>query len=312
MSIKDETWTQALDILVFSYPVIVLIGTLANILAFIIFSRKKFEKTIFSTYFRILLIIDTIGLVYLAMGKFIRFKYKINIRDFNEHLCRLTLLLAYSIPPISAYILVSISIDRWLTIAKPNVFHLRRKPAFQIGVCIFIIAANLLYNGQLFFSYLALDYLEDPSVGPVCLIPDEKTLQTMDLLNSTIIPFLLMIVSTILTIKSVFDLRKKMSQSTKQINSNKKVRRKDIKFSITSITLNIIFLLLNLPFTIFALVPVSLSPELSDFLLIFFLFLTYLNHGTVFFVSFLMNFITIDELKFFFCMKHIRSSKSHT
>jgi hypothetical protein len=29
--------------------------------------------------------------------------------------------LAYSVPPISAYFLVAISIDRWLTITKPTI-----------------------------------------------------------------------------------------------------------------------------------------------------------------------------------------------
>jgi hypothetical protein len=295
---EQKIIAQALDILNYCYPVIVVIGTLANILAFIIFSRKKFQKTIFSTYFRILLIIDTIGLVYLAMGKFLYFKFGINVRNFNEHFCRLTLLLAYSIPPISAYILVAISIDRFISIAKPTLFLFRRKASFQIGVCIFIIAANLLYSGQLFFSYLAIDYLEDPSVGPVCLIPYEKTLQTMDLFNSTIIPFLLMIVSTILTIKSVFDSRKKMSQSTKQNKSNNQVRRKDIKFSITSITLNITFLLLNLPFAISSLIDNrdKLIPILADLIVLFLLFLTYLNNGSVFFVNLSVNCLFREEI----------------
>ena len=73
MSNSEEIMTQAVVGLNYCYPVIVVVGTIGNILAYIIFSRKRFENTIFATYFRFLLIIDTIGLVYLALGKFLYF-----------------------------------------------------------------------------------------------------------------------------------------------------------------------------------------------------------------------------------------------
>ena len=213
------------------------------------------------------------------------------------------MLLAYSVPPISAYILVAISIDRWLAISKPTILLFRRKRSFQIGVCIGIIVANFAYNGQLFFSYLALDYLDPNATVPICLIPFEKTLQIMDLINSTMIPFVLMIVSTTLTIKSVFDSRKKMSGSTilNKVNLNNSGRKRDIKFSITSITFNISFLILNFPFVLSSLIPnniLSLYQTLS--LYSFFSLLTYLNHGTVFFINYSINSMFIEEFDILF------------
>jgi hypothetical protein len=302
---QDEIIAELIIALNYCYPVIVVIGTITNVISFIIFSRKRFQNTIFSTYFRFLLIIDTIGLAYLALGKFLYFKFNINIRNFDVSLCRLTMLLAYCVPPASAYILVAISVDRWLTITKPAILLIRRKPLFQIIVCISIIMANFIYNGQLFFSYMGPDDYNKNSTKLKCLIPFEKTLQTMDLINSTIIPFLLMIVSTSLTIKSVFDSRKRMrqSRSTNQNNTGNQLRKKDIKFSITSIAFNVIFLILNIPFAIMAQLPANLMPENLDILLIFALFLTYLNHGMVFFVSVSLNYMFIEELRNLFC-KH--------
>ena len=306
---NEEKWKLLFTSLNYCYPVIVAIGTIANFLSFIIFSRKRFRNTIFATYFRILLIMDTIGLVYLAMGKFLYFKSKIHIRDFNVTLCRLTLLLAYSIPPISAYILVAISIDRWLTITKPDVLPIKKKSSFQVCVCIVIVLANLIYNGQLFFSYLGVDITDETRMKflnrskPVCLIPYPDTLNMMDLINSTIIPFLLMIVSTALTIKSVFDSSRK-NQSTNQAQTDRQIRRRDIKFSITSIAFNIIFLILNLPFALSSVIPnTTMSNIESYFLVILLLFLTYLNHATVFFINISVNKIFREELKILFCIK---------
>ena len=306
---NEEKWELLFTSLYYCYPVIVAIGTIANFLSFIIFSRKRFRNTIFATYFRILLIMDTIGLVYLAMGKFLYFKSKIHIRDFNVTLCRLTLLLAYSIPPISAYILVAISIDRWLTITKPDVLPIKKKSSFQVCVCIVIVLANLIYNGQLFFSYLGVDITDETRMKflnrskPVCLIPYPDTLNMMDLINSTIIPFLLMFIFTSLTIKFVFDSRKKTSESTisNQMNSNNPGRKRDIKFAITSITFNIIFLILNFPFGLSSLIPNNIMSLYQTYsLLAFFSLLIYLNHGTVFFINYSINSMFIEEFDILF------------
>jgi hypothetical protein len=133
----------------------------------------------------------------------------------------------------------------------------------------------------------------------MCLIPFERTLQTMDLINSTIIPFLIMIISTILTVKSVFDSRKKMRQSRNQESSNVASRKRDIKFSITSIALNIIFLILNLPFALSAQIPNDLG-NFCNFIVVLLLLLTYINHGTVFFINMFLNTLFFEELKDFF------------
>jgi hypothetical protein len=303
MSSEDEIWKKVILGLNYCYPVIVVFGTIANILAFIIFSRKRFENTIFSTYFRFMLVVDTIGLVYLCLAKFLNFQFGINIRDFNESLCRLSLQLAYSVPPISAYILVAISIDRWLTITKPTFLIIRKKFSFQILVCIGIVIANFIYNGQLFFSYIGTREKNPNSTRLRCLIPYPDTLSMMDLINSTIIPFLLMIVSTALTIKSVFDSSRK-NQSTNQVQTERQTRRRDIKFAITSIAFNIIFLILNLPFALSAVIPnTTMSDIESYFLVILLLFLTYLNHATDFFINISVNKIFREELKILFCIK---------
>ena len=299
---SDEKWIKAYITLQYFYPVIIIIGTIANILAFIIFSRKRFHNTIFATYFRFLLAVDTVGLLYLATGKFVYFRYEIQFRDFNQSLCGLTMLLAYSVPPVSAYTLVAISIDRFLTIAKPTFLLIRKKFSFQIYVCIGIVVANFIYNGQLFFSYLEIDDYYPNSTRLRCLIPYQDTLQMMDLINSTIIPFLLMIISTILTIKSVFDSRKKISN---QSNPNNPGRFRDIKFSITSIAFNIIFLILNFPFVISTQIDTIMTDIESEFLVAFILLLTYLNHGTVFFINYSVNTMFIEEFNIFFNIRYV-------
>ena len=288
----------------YSYLAVSLVGTLSNILAFIVFSRKKFENTVFATYFRALLVIDTIGLLYLTIGKFLHFEFNINLRDLNIVLCRITMPIAYSIPSISAYLTAIISFDRWLSIAKPSVLPIRKKIKFQIHVCMIIILVNFIYNGQLFFSYLSFNPLHDPKFK-VCLIPNENLLSTMDFLNATILPFTLMILFTFLTVNAVFVSRNKIRQAARNEfharnplpSSFDLSRKKDIKFAITSIMLNIIFLLLNGPFTLTYFVFNNFLRRFGQLEFVkFMLLLSYLNHAGVFFINLAVNTQFKEEL----------------
>jgi hypothetical protein len=308
-------------VIYYFYLVVVIVGTVANVLAFIVFSRKRFQNTVFSTYFRVLLIIDTIGLVYLTLGKFLNFEFNINLRNLHIVLCKLTMPIAYSIPPISAYITVMISFDRWLTIAKPTVLLIRKNKIFQVLICVAIIVINFLYNGQLFFSYFENDSSSNSS-SKYCLVVDYEALSTMDLINSTILPFFLMLLFTLLTIKAVFQASKVIRQSIARpvsVNSNTSTRnnslkRRDIKFAITSISLNVIFLILNAPFTIYSfLADYVLDPsQITWISIIVLLFLTYCNHAIVFFINISINRQFREELYSLFTGKKFPKEKIST
>ena len=242
---------KAIQIKVFQiiYITIILVGTVANMISFIIFSRKKFENTLFSTYFRVLLLVDTFGLLYLTLSKFVLFEFNINLRDLNIFLCRITMPMAYSIPQISAHLTVLISLDRWLSIAKPTEFLFRKKKKFQLVVCSIIILVNFVYNAQLFFSYLGYN-LDHSKNLLICLIYDENLLSIMDLINSTLLPFILMFAFTLMTINAVFYSRRRIRNSilnTRMVSINRGLetqydlmRKRDIRLAINSILLNFI------------------------------------------------------------------------
>ena len=315
---SEET---VLEVIYYLYLLLVIVGTLANILAFIVFSRKKFKNTVFSTYFRILLIIDLIGLLYSTLGKFLNFEFGINLRNISAFLCRITMPIVYSIPPISAYITVMISFDRWLTIAKPAFFLLRKNKIFQVLICIAIIVINFIYNGQLFFSHFMGDPADNTST-PSCRIIDYTTLATMDLINSTLLPFFLMLLFTLLTVKALFDASKIIRQTSinpvrRNSNASSKkdnLRKRDIKFAIVSILLNIIFLVLNGPFTIYSFLYdyILTDSYYSWMAIVIMLFLTYCNHAIVFFINIFVNKQFRDELYIILTRKKVPKEKNST
>ena len=127
---------------------IIFTSTLSNIFAFIIFSRKKFHNTIFSTYFRALLLFDQFSYL-------IRIEILLNIigwynfRSISIHSCKIIALLAYFSSSNSPWILVLISIDRMLSIVWPNRFLIRKIVKYQVYGCITVFLINVCFFSEL-------------------------------------------------------------------------------------------------------------------------------------------------------------------
>ena len=77
------------------------------------------------------------------------------------------------------------------------------------------------------------------------MVNQENIYSWMDLLNLTILPFSLMIVFATLLIITIFQSRLRILRMSAIQDRNR--LNKDIKFAVTSILLNFIFIILNLP-----------------------------------------------------------------
>ncbi len=301
-------------IIVYLFPFITIIGLLSNLIAFVIFSRKKFKNTVFATYFRFLALFDTLSLL-LPLNKYLELKLNIHIMDMSNLFCKLRIYLTYSIPPMSGYILVLISLDRWISISMPTKFLFRKKIIFQVGVTILMLMINLIFYSVTLASHLSRNIsINTTNITTYRCYEYKKTVQIMswlDLFNYSIVPFSLMIVFTSITLRTIFGSRKRIfSIQNNQLhknNSNSSSRTKDIKFAITSVVLNIIFLVLNIPFCIFAIVFSHvikfIDSEIDYFFYVFTLFFNYINFGTAFFINFVVNSIFRKEFLLLFRIK---------
>jgi hypothetical protein len=111
----------------------------------------------------------------------------------------------------------------------------------------------------------------------------------MDLFYASLTPFLIMIASSSLTVKKLLESRR---------NAFRNVSSKDIKFAITSVTLNICFLLFNLPSNISLIVSkyVPMDTDLNSLVYVSTIIWYYIDFGTLFYVNLFVNSIFKDEL----------------
>ena len=286
------------------YLLLIFFGIGGNILALIIFSRKKFHNTIFSIYFRFLCLFDTFAILF-AIDDFISYHFNIYLKGISSFSCKFLMYLSYITPSVSTWMLVIISIDRVISIVKPSRLLIRKRVEFQIIICICVLLFNLIYYIQLLFSNISSEIIEDNSNQTEiwCFVITEHynmIFDWIDLFYSTVIPFIFMLISTIITLTFIFKSRKKVTISKNLI--------KDIKFAITSIFLNLLFLILNFPLQFYYILG-DFSPiddrdidQLVDSLLSQ---LFFLNYGVIFYISILTN--SLFRAEFMIIIKNLKN-----
>ena len=286
-------------IIVYSFPALTIYGLITNAILFIIFSRKRFQNTIFSTYYRFYLVFSTLCIL-LPINKMFESNLDQYFSQISDFACKFRFYFEFVNFAIIAWFLVIISLDRFLSISYPSRFAFRKNFQFQIIVSLFIILFHLVYYIPYLFYYLKVIQVNETNstdlISFECVAPGIWAV-LMDLFQSTVIPFLLMIIFTIVSIKTVFNSRKSASPNS--------IKAKDIKFALSSIIINVLFILFNLPYYCVEIIKDNTnlfdnSNDLYEMLdsLTYFLFYIYL--GFTFLVNFFVNSIFREELEIFY------------
>ena len=289
------------NMIVYSFPLITLIGLITNTISFVIFSGKKFQNSIFSTYFRFLLLFHTLNLIS-PSNKLLEWNFDFYFSQLSNFSCKIRYWFFYVNFAIAAWFQVIISIDRYLAISLPTKFILRKKFQFQIITSFIIIGFNCCMYIPSLMYYLKINNESSPIINQTtksnykCTSPGIWA-DFMDLFQSTVLPFCLMILFTLLTIRTVFKSRRSSTNSSlSSVNKSK-----DIKFAFTSILTNIIFILFNLPVFLVDLINdyTKVTDGLFDVYLVFnaiSYFVYYSNNFLTFFINYYVNSMFKKEL----------------
>lgn len=277
---------------------ILLIGTLGNIIGLIIFARKSFRKRFPSGIKYILLsVMNTLYLNYAITRDFLTLS-NIFINSLSNFSCKIVRFFNYSLGPLSAWLLVYISIERFFMIYY-NMVQKFKKDSFhkQDFIILIIFFGNMVvYSPILFYSSLITFEANKNNTNStikyqiLCFVGvnERKIVNIIDLVNSALLPFILMIIFSILLIISIFKSRLRILSLNSKIDRNKLL--KDIKFSVSTIFQNFFFIFLNLPISTLLLTVVDI-----DLYQIFYCFY-YISFGVNFYILFFTNSIFREEV----------------
>lgn len=293
MTLSDLPFENAMTVI---ETITIGIGIIGNIITTIIFLRKTFRNNSISTYCISLSIIECLTLAKFVLNIYI-LAYNRNLPDESDSLCKLF----YSVPTllgaIQPWITVSFSIDKLLSM-RTRAIPILKKKGFQWS----LIAGIILFNTALFIDIPI--FLKRREVSPSYFMCDLTTISFYDIaaiinfLDSCLIPFIIMIITSILTTRLLIKSRNavmRIGQLTKERKS------RDTKYAVSSVTLNVMFIILKLPITIFVILQSFYSYYDIYFFRIALLTLN-LNSSVSFFVHFATNSLFRRELLSFFGM----------
>jgi len=280
-------------------PIILLFGLIGNITGlFVIKRRKRLNKIGPRNIYLYLFCMDTMYLSQIIMP-FLLFAFNIDMSTFNQFSCKLYQYLNYSLDTQSSMLLVYISFERLILIKYPTRVVILRKNNIQFVYFLTVFIYNLIFYLPIPFYYKLQTIMVNNSnnnnssteYAMYCTfisLNSQLILGNMDLINRVLIPLILMIAFSSVLINHIYKSRLRIfnnnnnnSNLTRQYNRNNRCFQRDLKFAITSISLNLFYVLFNLPISIAVFFPN------------YYLYFTYPTFLILFYFSYTINFYII-------------------
>jgi hypothetical protein len=304
-------------------PIIIFLGFFGNTMGIIVVAKKNLNKIGPVLMYNFLFISDTLYLgifISFLMNKlfriilFIHLIYKFIAQiifvytenAFNHDLtlisrigCKLINYFNYALDALSPWCLVYISVEKFISIAHPAKRFLFKNNINQIIYFISLFLFNFVYHISVPFFYEILNFENITD----CFISSNEHLLIviiMDLMNFFFLPFLLMICFSSLLIGYIFKSRRRVNNSLRE-NRNFK---KDIKFAISSLSMNFLFILLNLPNEVYFFLAYTNN---TIFLTITYMY--FLSYAINFYLILMTNSLFRKEFFSLFSKKKLQTSK---
>jgi len=266
------------------------IGVIGNIISFIVFSRKTFRKNSISIYCRALAVFDSNILSHAVMNLIILIN-GYSAAFSSDIACELYGYVMYAVGSIPGWILIAFSVDKLLSLRR--VTGTMKRPIIHYSIITAIVLIHLIL-------YIVIPiYLRTvviPGYGVLC---DVSTLSFGDVINivymaeSSIIPFVIMFITSIITIKLLWKSRCQVGMAVNLGSQQNKRKNRDAMFALTSLTFNILFIVLKMPLLVCLTIGFSF---LNNYALEFSGLLYFLNLSIGFFVHFIANSLFRREL----------------
>jgi len=247
---------------------IFLLGWLGNIFGLKVLSNKALKKIGPKLVYQYLFISDSIFSLYF-ITTILQLVYHLDVSILSIIICKLLNYISSGFSALSPFLVVYISIDRYVSIEySARRFFLRKSKTQHI----------------FFWLTFSLSCYLDSNVSTILV-------SYMDLAIRVILPFTMMSVLTGLLIKSVFESRNRIVENF--LAEQNKTFYKEIRLSFTSILVNLLYIITQLPASIAYYYPQYFSKNAFNATIYIF----YLNYASNFYI--LLSTNSLFREKFF-------------
>lgn len=290
-------------------PVILIFGLNGNIIAIVVLLRKRFDSIGPRFMMIYLFLVDTVYLLQIS------FNYSANAfqKDFaliSTTSCKIYFFINYSLDAVSSFLLVYISFDRYVSIRFISLRDFFRRKKSQLIYFLIVLAYNLLLNiPVILFTELKTSKYNANHTNKTpfkyCTFSESSwndTILLINTINRIILPYTLIVITSIMLVYHVIRVEKNFASM--RANSTN-LDMKDVRFVSTAVTLNLVYIALNLPAIVVYGFPNNLSVTIYQFTL----YLFYVCYGINFYLMLLANRAFRNE---FFEMLYKYKSKTRT
>ncbi|XP_014787600.1 probable G-protein coupled receptor 139 [Octopus bimaculoides] len=309
-----KAYQISISILIYVLPVIIIMGTIGNILSFIIWMKRKLRRTSTFFYLAMLAISDTVFLLISGLKTWIRMWSYIELLHVSVFSCKVIIFIINSSLHISAWLIVAVTTERFLAVWFP----LRAN-----GMCSFrrvkivtatIVTVFLLLNSHFFWTaeLVSTDNPESPDklectskMIKICVY-----FPWFNMVLFSVIPSVLLLILNLLIIFCLLKHRETLkSAMTKDDQHMRSIHR---RLAVILLTISFVWIFTTVPNTLTSITKKSRKDleSLAEAILLRVLsyILLYINHAINFFLYCLTGRLFRIELKKLFCCK---SQKKH-
>ena len=236
-------------------PIALSFGFFGNLMGISVMTRKNMKKIGPVHIYRLMFMSDSLFMLQMV-NPFLYNIFGKNLMTLSDISCKLFAYLTFGLFTLTPMLLIYISIEKLFSIKYPTKKFLMRKKKSQFGFTLFILTAGLLafsptffYTGNVTFSR------SNNQTFTYCTFNNafgQKVVTITNLVIRVFIAYGVMTLCSVLLIASIFKMRRRIVRnflSHSNMNLNKKYRR-DIKLATTSLMLNAVYLILNVPISI--------------------------------------------------------------
>lgn len=285
-------------------PVIVSLGWLGNITGIIVLSKKNLDHLGPIIMFKTLLITDTIYLINVLVVYLDSIGFK--IITLSDVSCKLYAHMGLSIGCFSPLILAYISFYRFILIKYPSKSLILKKNKTQ-----FIYITSVFISCFVYYSPIDIYAgIQEYNNSTMCLsFNSEKSKIIMFILDSafrTVFIFVLMLIFSLLLIYCIISSRRRVFSN--YTSSENRLFKKDLRLSISSIFLNLLYISLTVPVTLTTFVFTQSSHRIT--MLSYYVY--YSNYSLTAYTLFASNFLFRRKLISLFrnCSKSVSSNNN--
>jgi len=260
-------------------PLILIIGLIGNSVGIKVLLNKNLINIGPRDMYQYLFLTDSFYLLQI-IGTYLQYTYSLDITTISNVSCKVWYHLNYSLATISPWLVVFISIDRYISIKYPARRFIMRNRSNQFIWYLFVVISLQIYYLPVPFFYEIIELTNQTNIN-YCSFKNASSgllISYMDLAIRVIVPFSLMLFMSMILSYSIFKSRKRIVENF--LDEENKTFYKEIRLAVSSICLNLIYVFTQLPTSVY----VFYLQDSNDFKYIFTLYLFYLSYAIDFYI----------------------------